>query len=62
MKQLRAEALASQNTLAPIVKKATGDTQKNRPEFRFNRSVIESWLRKSYMLDTETTTVSTITR
>lgn len=62
MKQLRAEASASENTLAPIVKKATGDAQKIRPDFRFNRSVIESWLRKSYMLDADATTTSAITR
>lgn len=53
MKLLRAEASASTNASAPNANKVTGESHLNRPEFRFHKAVIESWLVKSHMLQAD---------
>lgn len=53
MNLLRAEVSTSQNASAPNANKVPGESHLNRPEFRFHKAVIESWLVKSHMLDAD---------
>lgn len=57
MNQLRAGHIAPQTALKPTEGKADGASKMNRPEFRFHKTVIESWLIKSHMLDADTSAV-----
>ena len=53
MHQLRTEATGL-SRLDPIETKGTADPLEGRPEYRFQRDVIESWLKRSNLVDVDT--------